>query len=294
MAVGPDDFERRVNKEEPASLEPIGAGKTGALLGTWPDGMKAVVKIACDKLPSGKTAQRGIPVNEHPKREFAFSKLADMYGWGDLVPKVALFRHQGRLASAQAFITAAQLPQFAQGGPLSDRANDGWEEAFAAVCSLPSKSQWLRLIVLDLVANSRDRHLNNVGLRILFNGDKARYQIVAWDNAVSFGKTFHFYHQVFHKRLYRKKLSLTTVWDKLVATREQDFRSTLGSLLDPEDVRHAWRRHCFLVEYPHRLPWKVLSKGSDSVKDFPSYAEYFSIDPLQNPVQEGSFEYSGL
>lgn len=290
MGVGPDDFDRRVNKQPPSSVEPVGSGKSGALLAEWEDGTKAIVKIAKKAFANGKTAQRGIPVCEHPKRELAFVKLAEMYGWGYLVPKVALFRYEGQLASAQAFVVADHLKKFCSG--LNSRKNPQWVEALQQACALAAKKHWLRIVVLDIVAGARDRHSNNVGLRILFDGDVAKFQPIAWDNAVTFGKIFHLYHEVFHKYLLRDRFSLTTVWDKLVSLRERDFRSTLASLLDPEEVKHAWLRHCFLVEYPYRLPWVVMSKGSDATNGFPDYLEHFSEHPLENPVQRGGLRYT--
>lgn len=290
MAVGPDNFERRVNKAPPETLEPVGSGKSGALLGTWADGTKAIVKVAKNALPNGKTSQRGIPVETHPRRELAYVKLAEMLGWSSLVPKVALFQCGGKEASAQAFLTAAHLNQFCKA--LNKRTNDGWVEGLRETTGLAPKSQWLRLVVMDLLANSRDRHINNVGLRILFPTDKATYRLVAWDNAVSFGESFHFYHQVFHKYLFRKHLDLSTVWDTLTALREQDFNEVLGSLITPEEVRHAWRRCQFLVEFPYRLPWKRFSKGNEEPGTFPDYKEYFVDASLQNPVLSPDLGYA--
>lgn len=273
MGLGPAKFAERVAATPPAHVEPIGSGKSGALLAVWPDDLKAVVKLAKEALPNGKKAQRGILIKDHPRRELAFYQLAEAFGWDDLVPKVTLFTLKGKEASAQAFIPADHLKVFNK--QLKSRENPRWVSALKSLATEVPKSSWLKLVLLDLVAGSRDRHANNVGLRILFEGDKAVFRLVAWDNPVAFGTTFRLYHQVFHKFLFRKTFHVDPVWEKFSSLRKEDLRVALSGLVSDLEVEHAWLRYQFAVDFPYRLPWEMMSHGSDLPSSFPAHADFF-------------------
>lgn len=273
--MGPKNFTALVTMAPPTSLEHIEAGRSESFDARWRDGTRAVVKFARDALPNGRRAQRGIPVRSHPKREVAFWRMAQAYGFTDIVPEAVMLTIDGREASAQAWIAAEPLSSYRP--ELQNREeNTNWVLDLKAATRMVPEESWLKLLVLDFVAGARDRHSNNVGIRILLDpASPNRYGLVAWDNAVTFGKTFRFYHQVFHKFGYRDRINFDPVWDAFVAVTDDILRSVLIGLVSDEEVEHACVRRSFLENFPYRVPWKVVSLGTDSVKDFPSYDPLF-------------------
>jgi hypothetical protein len=105
------------------------------------------------------------------------------------------------------------------------------------------------------------------------------YRIVGWDNAVSFGKTFDRYHNVFHKHIFRNSVDFEDTWHVFDKLTRADLRCSLDEHLQPDELEHAFLRTRFFVDYPYRLPWKVCSNGIDDSQSFPGYASYF--DPVR-------------
>ena len=268
-------FEKTVTETSPEKVVPIKDGKSGALLATYKSGIKAVIKLAKKKLPNGKRRQRGITVISHPQREVAYYRLAKLLGFEDLVPETVLTEKavEGHTASAQLFVPAVKLRSLQP--RLSDVSSSTWKSDLVDTALRVPKSQWRKLLALDIIAGARDRHANNVGVLMRVSGGKPTYQVVAWDNAVTFGKTFEKYHNVFHKLLFRRVVNFDSVWPTLDSITQQDLHKALGGLLSPEEVAHAYLRLSFFQDYPYRLPWKVCSQGHDSPHEFPSYEPYF-------------------
>ncbi len=278
------EFADLVGSEKPRKLEPAPGGKSGALLATYEGGVKAIVKVAKGKLPSGHRKQRGIPAELHPTREVAFYRASRLFAElrGDrgesLVPETMLTDKAilGEQASAQLFVPAQHLDQLAPG--LKDLEAAGWGDLLAETCLRVPKVFWKRLLVLDVFGGVRDRHANNVGVRMRVVDDQPVYRAIAWDNAVSFGKTFDRYHNVFHKQLFRRSVDLAEEWRPLDRLTRADVRYALDEFLDPDELEHAFLRARFFGDFPYRLPWKVCSKGHDDPHDFPDYRSYF--DPV--------------
>lgn len=277
------EFSDLVTSDKPRKLEPAPGGKSGALLATYEGGVKAIVKVSKDKLPSGHRKQRGIRAELHPTREVAFYRasqlLAELRGAGEgddgLVPETVLTTKAvpGVVSSAQLFIPARHLDEVVP--ELEDLDDPSWGAFLAEACARVPKVFWKRLLVLDILAGSRDRHANNVGLRMRVVDDQPIYRAVAWDNAVSFGETFDRYHNVFHKHLFRRSVSLGDEWRALDKLTRADLRYALGGLLGPDELEHGFLRTRFFGDYPYRLPWKVCSKGHDDPHEFPDYETYF-------------------
>ena len=137
---------------------------------------------------------------------------------------------------------------------------------------------WRKLLVLDILGGVRDRHVNNVGILMRSDGTSPTYQPVAWDNAVSFGRTFDLYHNVFHKFLFRRSFDLGAAWKVVDKINKADLRDALGEYLQRDFIDDAYKRITFFRDFPYRLPFKICSKGDDSPNEFPSYARYF--DPV--------------
>jgi len=271
--VGPSDFQKRVTSSPPREMTPIKVGKSETFEARWQDGTRALVKFSKEKLPSGKVAQRGITALSHPRREVAFWQLASLYGYQDIVPETVLFELDGAEASAQAWISAAPLSSFRKS--LRSRRNPNWVSDLIAVCSLVPKTQWTKLVILDFVAGARDRHANNVGVRVLLDGGTVSHGLVAWDNAVSFGQTLRFYHQIFHKYLFHERIHLDPLWDSFMSVTEDQIRDALSGLVSPVEVEHACVRKAFLETFPYKMPWAKVSQRTMGVSSFPAYETMF-------------------
>lgn len=276
------EFSDIARREKPVKLEPAPGGKSGALLATYEGGVKAIVKATKDKLPSGHRRQRGIPAVLHPTREVAFYRaaqlLAELRGAGsgdDLVPETVMTTKAvpGVAASAQLFIPASHIDELSP--ELKDLDDPKWGVHLAAACLRVPKVFWKRLLIADILGGVRDRHANNVGFRMRVEHDQPTYRAVAWDNAVTFGKTFDRYHNVFHKHIFRRSVDLGEEWRPLDRLTRADLRHALGDLVGPDDLEHAFLRTRFFGDYPYRLPWKVCSDGHDDPHEFPDYERYF-------------------
>lgn len=272
------EFSRLVTKSQPLKLDKAPGGKSGALIATYEGGVKAVIKAAKDKLPSGHHRQRGIPAELHPTREVAFYRAAKLLGYCDLIPETVLTTKAlpGVVASAQLFVPAHHLDELQP--KLKDTNSKHWGSLLAETCMVVPMKFWKHLLSVDILGGVRDRHANNVGFLIRSQNEKPIYRIVAWDNAVSFGKAFDRYHNVFHKYLFRRSVDLGESWGPLDKLTRADLRDALDEYLQPEEIEDAYLRVQFFLDYPYRLPWKVCSKGNDGPHDFPSYRSYF--DPV--------------
>lgn len=268
-------------REKPRKLGRAPGGKSGALLATYDGGVKAIIKVVKDKLPSGHHKQRGIPAALHPTREVAFYQASLMLGYDGIVPETVITTKAvpGFVASAQQFVPASHLDDVVP--ELKDLDDPDWGQHLLQACTRVPKVFWKRLLILDIYGGVRDRHANNIGLRMSVDDDQPIYRNVAWDNAVSFGKTFDRYHNVFHKHIFRRAIDLGDEWDVIDRTTRADMRYALGEWLQPEDIEHAFLRAQFFRDYPYRLPWKVCSKGHDDPHEFPDYDTYF------RPVRTG-------
>jgi hypothetical protein len=275
------EFSDLVTKDKPRKLQKAPGGRSGALLATYDGGVRAIVKMSKSKLPSGKRSQRGIPAALHPTREVAFYRAALLLGYGDLVPETVLTTKAvpGTVSSAQLFVPAHHLNELQ---PRLKNVNAAdWGPTLAETCMVVPKRFWKHLLAVDILGGVRDRHANNVGFLVHEENDRPIYRLVAWDNAVSFGKAFDRYHNVFHKYLFRRSVDLGDTWEALDKLTRADLRDALGDYLQPSEIEDAFLRVRFFIDYPYRLPWKVCSKGDDSPHGFPEYRSYF------DPVVEG-------
>jgi hypothetical protein len=273
------EFSDLVLSEKPLKIGKAPGGKSGALLATYEGGVKAILKVSKEKLPSGHRKQRGIPAAVHPMHEVAFYNAAKLFDFESIVPETVLTTKaiDGAITSAQKFVPAHHINELQ---PALKNVNDPkWGAILAETCMVVPKKFWKHLLALDILGGVRDRHANNVGFLIKSEDDRPVYRLIAWDNAVSFGKTFDRYHNVFHKFIFRRSVDLGDTWHALDGLSRADLRDALGEYLQPDEIENAYLRVRFFVDFPYRLPWKVCSKGDDSPHGFPSYKSYF--DPVE-------------
>ena len=272
-----DMFRQVVTETQPESVKPLPSGKSGALVATYRGGLRAVIKPVKETMPSGKPRQRGIAVRTHPFRECAYYQLAKLVGFDHLVPETVMIEHEGVKASAQAFLPAMHLRDL--NPKLKDVHARGWRRGVVKTAAKVPRRFWRQLVALDLIAGSRDRHANNVGIQMVLHEEKPAYRLVAWDNAVTFGLTFAKYHNVFHKFMFRTALDFEDVWPALDKLTQDDFIVALAEYLTAQEIEHAWLRLVFIRDaFPYRLPWTLCSGGSDEADGFPAYASFFDTD----------------
>jgi hypothetical protein len=270
------EFEQTVTQEKPKKWKPLTGGKSGAHLATYENGIKAVIKRAKKLSPQGKKTQRGLLVSTLPRREVAFGKLARLIGpdFMAVTTETVLIDLDGQEASAQKWVTAFHFKDL--DNELADRDNDGWVKAFRKVAKLVPEDTWIKLIILDVISGARDRHSNNIGLQLSLAGKgQARYRAVGWDNACTFGRYFRKYHNVIHKYLYPKSIDLTPYWKRLEAIKWPRFYQTFAGLLKDGEIEHAYLRLQFMLEFPYRLPFQIISQGNFDPRQFPEYKPFF-------------------
>jgi hypothetical protein len=269
------EFSDLVTREAPQHLDHAPGGKSGAMVATYENGVRAIVKASKPRLPSGHRRQRGIPALLHPTREVAFRKAAELLGFADLVPETVLTTKAvpGVVTSAQLFVPAHHLNEVEP--DLKDTDARDWGDTLVRACMVVPKKFWKNLLALDILGGVRDRHANNVGLLVKAEDDRPVYRPVAWDNAVSFGETFDRYHNVFHKYLFRRSVDLGDTWSALDKITRSDLSELLGPYLQPTEIEHAYLRVQFFLDFPYRLPWRVCSKGEDDSQGFPDYQSFF-------------------
>lgn len=271
-------FAKIVTETKPTSVDPLKKGVSGALLATYRGGLRAVLKPAREKLPNGNMRQRGLPVITQPYREAAFYALAKYLGsdFEALVPETVLTEHDGVVASAQLFLPGAMQLYDLNPHLKTLRGDVSWGDEVKKTALKVPKKFWKKLLALDIIAGSRDRHVHNVGITMQLRDATPTFRLHAWDNACSFGQTFKRYHNVFHKFIFRHYVNFDDVWPAWDRITLEGLTQALAPFqLTTAEVNDAYLRTQFFQDYPYRLPWKVVSDGKDRARDFPDYASYF-------------------
>lgn len=264
-------------------------GNNGAQLCRYQNGLQVVVKVIDAKTLTGKTTQRGLPVIDGGRHSLAYRRLAEMFGWEYLVPKIVLKTIKGKQTSIQQYVTALSCRDLddalVEG---ADVAKKLWIKRLLHVTDLVSREEWLKLCLLDMLACSRDRHINNVGFRMSGTNEngEATYGLVAWDNDASFGLTFERYYCVFHKYIFPKRMPIF-LRDHIDMFSELEygfFVEKLTEYLTTDEIRDVWLRMQWVVRYPYKMPYKVMSKGAKRPTEFPSYGSFFKFGALVEQI----------
>lgn len=256
------DFQNTVLTQKPTKIECVGEGKFDAHLATYANGWQAIIK----KDKQGKRFRR-LRTDRMHLREAAFYRFSQLIYPG-IVPETYVTKIKGEPCSAQMFVPGFHLRKYDPELFTPDR--DDFYDNMRKVCyHAAPKEVWKRLSLLDLVGNSRDRHGKNVLVR-----PKREIPLAAIDNGASLGKTFRCYRSVFHRYLLYWHFYAPEYVKQLSTISLQDIKDAIVPLLAPEYAEHAMRRIEWVLEFPHRLPWRIISKGEE--KRFPSYKAYFS------------------
>jgi hypothetical protein len=270
-------FEHIVTTTKPAKVELFREGLVGARLATYPDGLQAVMK-PCDErsLKAGKKHQKQIPIRRLPFNEVAFYRLAKLLNLKDVVPETVLGSYGDQHASFQQYVLSKKLYDVEPALTKLD-SEQQWVSAFTGLVERHKlEADMAKVSLLDFLACNRDRHGGNYGVRLQLESMKPGWKLVAWDNGVTFGQAFERYHCVGHKYLFRDAFPVEPLWGRLETLTRGGLQEALGDLLDAQQIDNVWLRAQFALEFPYRLPWRVLSKGAQHAADFPSWREYFT------------------
>ena len=271
-------FRQTVENEKPSSVERCPEGKAGALLATYKNGVRAIVKPVRSAFPSGHERQANMPASSLPDAEVAYWQLSRLFGWSDMVPETVWIR-QGKLhGSAQQFHpTATKLYAMDKQLRQAKAGTDAWRRALVDTSMQIPQHDWLRLLVLDLLAAHRDRHVHNVGVRFDVVQNEVQHRLVVWDNSPAFGAAFGRYHSVFHKVLFYNEVpEAVGEHIALVAnTPFDEYEDALRERLTGMQVQHTFQRAQWLRERAYKLSWRRMSANAGDSKDFPAYEGFF-------------------
>lgn len=260
------DFEKTVKTMQPVKLEKIGEGLFNAHLAVYSNGWKAV----CKHDPSNKVF-RQLPTRLAHRREAAFYRFSQLFYPG-VVPETYVVKVKGVECSAQMFVPGMHARAYDK--KLFDTERDDFSSNFKHILyKIASKPDWKRLVMLDVVGNSRDRHGKNIIVR-----PKFPIPLSAIDNGFSLGKTFRSYRNVFHRYLFKNHFHAPAVLKHLEKIQYNDIKEAIVPLLDAVYAYHAMKRLEWVLEFPHRLPYRVFSQGAQRTVEFPSYKKYFSSE----------------
>lgn len=255
-------FETAVQKGPPDKVEHMPEGRFGALKAVY----GREIAILKPKLYSNALF-RGVPKDSYQRREVAFYRLDRALRLG-LVPETLLTTHKDAEASAQQFIHGAVLPTDVVRHLWLKHAPDR-ELRIAKFLAQVPKASLQKLVVLDLVANSGDRHGKN------FMVDHNR-QLWAVDNGISFGKAFLYYRNVVHRYGFLNSFDLMP--SHIVALKSLSLAyltDLLGDLLDTAEIYYTFWRAQFVLEHGSDLSYKTLSQGRLGKNGFPTYFGWF-------------------
>jgi len=257
------EFERTIRKLKPRTVKKIGEGRFGARVAVYDNGYKALIKVPLN----GRTF-RFLDTSPAHKREEAFYRLGELYFPG-VVPETYATIMDGFPVSAQMYVPGFHPRQYDD--ELFDTERADFNGNFKRVLyGAAPRDKWKRLVVLDVIGNSRDRHGKNVLIR-----PHNPVKLVAIDNGFSLGRTFRGYRNVFHKHLYYGHFHAPAALKDLEFLDLKDIVDAIVPLVDKEHAEHVMRRIEWVLEYPHRLPFRVFSKGAKKSIDFPPYSAYF-------------------
>jgi hypothetical protein len=258
------EFEKAVKTTKPIKVTKIGEGRFHARLAEYADGWKAIIKRA---MHDG--VFRKLPTVLAPEREEAMYHVSQLIYPG-VVPETYKIKHDGETSSAQLWVPGFHVRSY--DSKVFNKDRDDFYTNIKKVCyQAAPKEAWKRLTMLDIIANSRDRHGKNVMVR-----PKRAVPFAAIDNSFCLGLTFRGYRNVFHQYLFNWHYYDPALLREVGKLTVKDFVNAIGSLLPTIYGEHCMRRLEWVQEYPHRLPWRIMSQGAERSIDFPTYEEWFA------------------
>lgn len=271
-------FARVVLRQKPVKLEIPESGRTGLVrIATYEGGTKAVIRVQSHELEGkrtkGLTKQDGLPVKSQPVKDAAYYALAKLLRCDDIVPETLLkITRRGNDVSYQRFEHALTLRDLEPALNKLEKGSDAWRVAATQAMKTVSDEDWLKAVLLGLVAADRDRHLKNFGVRVLVEDNRIVYKLVLWDNGVCLGQAFKKYRSVVHELLHTRKLVFGDVLARVDTVRPSDVVDLLtANHVHPTEAQQAGKRLEFVRRYPHRMPWALLT----GMPNYPTYRNFF-------------------
>lgn len=163
---------------------PLGGGINETIRLSFANGQHGVFKPQSGE--DKKVLRFGVPVGSQHRREVAASVIADLLGFGDLVPSTSYREHNGKTGSVQNYVDS-------KAASLVSSKYDGQTDA-------------ARAALFDYIIGHMDRHQNNW----MVQNPQANPKLVLIDNGLSF-PTYHFERDFSRGREFWKYA--TGVWN---------------------------------------------------------------------------------
>lgn len=261
------DFERAVATRDVLAQKPLSHGRNGAVLVTYPEGVRAVVK----KRRFKREKFRGVWSDEVHLNELAAYRLDSQLFRFNFVPETVDTVFEGVPSSAQKFVAGDTAPDISQGVFNSDTPN--WKHKIAKFFCQVQPEVLARVVVFDLIVNNTDRHARNLMFERGSDGLISSGRVWAIDNGNIMGEDLRSYRNVFHKYMFRTHFPMTAqLRDFLLNLKLRD----LSEILDPiyKDKQHA--KECFarvkwVLRHRRHLDFNTVSHKKYDKNDFPSY-----------------------
>lgn len=261
------EFAKTVEAGEVRSAKKLDHGGSGAILITYHNGLRGVVKRRV--LSSAKT--RGVPYAEQYLREVLAYKIDNEVFRFGIVPETLTATYDGKVSSVQEFVEGETAPDIVPG--VFDYKAADWKMKVAKFFCRVDPEVIKKVVLFDLAVNNTDRHGRNL---IFTKGKDGLYgsgKIWAIDNEGTFGQWLACYRNVFHKYMFLTNFALPDLAESVLEkiTKEQ-LEATIRPVIDkPELVDQTYARIQWVLKHKDSLGYYSVSKGQISRDDFPSW-----------------------
>lgn len=243
-------------------IERADEGKFNAKVVDFEDGTKGILK---ERLHSNEHF-RGVSKDQFHVNEAAFYDLNRMLRF-DVIPETIWTVFNGHPASVQRFVYGKHAEDIVP--DVFDRTVDDWKLNVINLASKMSPSDTKKIVVLDLLMNSTDRHPRNFLI-----SDSGR--VWGIDNGICGAPFMRYYQNVLHSYFLRDKFRLTPEIEKALR-RVTLLRLKRRLAKYGVDYETVWKRLELILLNKDDLSFRRLSRGNYGKDDFPSYRRELSL-----------------
>lgn len=237
-------------------------GKFNAKILDFEDGTKGVLK---ERLHSNEVF-RAVPKDRFHLNEVAFYELDRMLRF-NVVPETTWTTYSGSPASLQRHVYGKHADDVVPGA--FDRRDEDWKLRIAELGSKMDPLDVKKIVVLDLLMNSGDRHERN-----FLVSDSGK--VWAIDNSVCGAPLLRYYYNTLHTFLLMDRFKLPREIEralKRVTPLRLKRRLTKFSV----DYETVWKRLQLILSNKDDLSFRRLSRGNYGKDDFPSYRRELTL-----------------
>lgn len=260
-------FAEGVASGDISSVRPLAHGKNGALLVTYTNGARGVLKRK-----SFKTGEfRGVPYELFCKNEVAFFLLDRDLLRFRIAPETYETTYKGTKACVQEYVTGKTASDIVD--HVFDTTRDDWKVLSARLLSDTDPDQVARLILTDIAVNNTDRHARNAIFQPGPDGSFRTGRLWGIDNGCSQGRDLRYYRNVFHKYMFLTRFPLHTfLADTLTMIRRKDLIAVFSQVYPtPMQAEATFARIKWVIAHKDDLSFNTLARGKVGPNDFPSW-----------------------